>query len=123
MQVGEWMVRNVAVARYDEPLADAQARLRASGRKCMPVMRRGKLIGVLYADADLAGELRGARVGDAMEPPSVVVRAAERVEDAVRRMPDGIEVPVIDRGRLVGLTSAADLYACMRADDLTPWLE
>jgi len=123
VQVGEWMVRNVAFADADESLDVALARLRASGRGSVPVMRDGKLLGILRARAANAPGASDLSVGQAMEPVGVVLRAAERVEDAFRRMPDGIDVPVIDRGRLVGVTSRADLGACLRADDLTPWLE
>ena len=93
-----------------EPLRRAVEYLMTGSQQDFPVLEGGVLRGVLTRAGLVAAlERRGldAAVGEAMGPALYSADAAEPLEGVVSRMRgrDGSVVPVLERGRLVGLVT------------------
>ncbi len=93
-----------------EPLRRAVEHLMTGGQQDFPVLNGEELCGVLTRPALLAAlERHGmdALVGDVMSCESLFADAAEPLENVVSRLRgrERTSVPVLDRGRLVGLVT------------------
>jgi acetoin utilization protein AcuB len=97
----------------DDPLAKAQEMMRVGGFSRLPVVKNGDVIGFL-TERDLrahAGYLEATAVNAAMHAPVVSVNSSATVQEAtsvmLRHKIGGL--PVIDKGRLVGMVTTSDL--------------
>ena len=106
------------IAASGEPLANAASRMRFNDVGCVPVIDNGRLSGIL-TERDLARAVadgidpRNTVVADYMSPEPIVVEADTSVGEATRVMVDaGIRhLPVLERGRMVGVMSMRDILA------------
>jgi CBS domain-containing protein len=104
------------IVHVGESLADAASRMRFNDVGCVPVLDRGRLVGILTerdlsrAVADSA-DPTSAEVADYMTPDPVVVGPGASVEEAAELMVTaGVRhLPVVDRGQLVGVVSIRDI--------------
>jgi CBS-domain-containing membrane protein len=95
--------------------------LRVSG---LPVVdRHGRVIGVL-SESDVVRAAvgpAGARtsVADAMSAPAIATRPEASLDEAARTMieRDVTRLPVVERGRLVGIVSRSDVVAALAVPD------
>lgn len=106
------------IATSAEPLADAASRMRFNDVGCVPVIDGGRLTGIL-TERDLARAVadgvdpRVMVVADYMSAQPIVVDADATVREATRVMIDaGIRhLPVLEKGRMVGIMSMRDILA------------
>ncbi len=118
--VGEAMTRPPKTAAPDDDLLEVEARLSQEKIGCLPIVERGRLVGMLTA-SDLLGEHvgrgaapspNGGPVGAVMTRRPVVAKEDDRLLDAVERMlENGVRhLPVVDPdGRVVGMLSDRDV--------------
>jgi acetoin utilization protein AcuB len=98
----------------DEWLSDAAHKMQAGGFRRLPVVRDGKLLGIL-TDRDARqhrGHLEHIRVGEAMsESPLILVTPEMTLEEAAAIMLEQQigGAPVIDRDLLVGIITTSDV--------------
>jgi acetoin utilization protein AcuB len=98
-----------------QPASDAWALMHVEGVRHAVVVRGREIVGVI-TDRDLGGvhggrARRGRTVGDLMRPDPVTARPTTSVRDAallVRERGLGC-LPVVERGRLVGIVTRSDL--------------
>jgi CBS domain-containing protein len=117
MKIREVMSRDVQLARPDETLREAAARMREIDSGVLPVADGDRLVGML-TDRDIAirGVAQGkgpeARVRDVMTPEVKYAFDDEPVEDVAENMAD-LQVrrlPVVNgEKRLVGIVSLGDI--------------
>jgi acetoin utilization protein AcuB len=114
MLIEECMSKNPVTAAPRDTLAHAQTIMQAGGFRRLPVMDEGKLIGIL-SEYDLRrylDSLDSTLVVKAMTPNPVTVSPSATLEHAVALL-KGNEIgalPVIERGRLVGIITASNLW-------------
>ena len=115
--VGELMTRELVTLNETEDLSRAEALLQQRRIRHQPVVRSGKLVG-LVTHRDLlrvcaAGSAaRAARAGDVMTRDVQTVHPATPLRDAVARMLGakyGCLPVTLEDGTLVGLVTEADL--------------
>lgn len=138
MLVSDAMTRTVVTIGPEETLKDAARRLAEHAITAMPVVSRdGRVVGVL-SDADVvrqslvpdqrshllvvpvAEHPAASYVVDVMTTLPTVVAPETDLADAARLMTDLAvkSLPVVDRGRLVGIVSRTDVVALLaRRDD------
>ncbi|MFZ0890421.1 MAG: universal stress protein [Candidatus Binataceae bacterium] len=111
--VARWMTTNPVTAAPDEKLSQVQARMREGDFRSMPVLKEGKLVGIV-TDRDLrnhTGYLENTEVKMAMSEALVTVTPTTPVAEAARllveRKVGGL--PVVDDGNLVGVISTTDI--------------
>jgi CBS domain-containing protein len=104
-------------AAPDQSLRRAASEMRSGRVSCLPIMSDGELVGVLTERDVLEAVARGvspseARVGDYMNDGDVTVSLEDDSGVAAARMlAIGCRhLPVMDRGRLVGIVSARDIF-------------
>jgi CBS domain-containing protein len=117
--VRDEMSAPVQVATPDEDLSEVEERFVREKIGCMPVLDRGRLVGLLTPGDLLADELRrcesssaGERVRDAMTPRPLFAATDDLLLDAAGRMASrGIRhLPVVDGNRhILGMLSDADV--------------
>jgi CBS domain-containing protein len=118
MRVAERCHQVLIVTIPQETLLGAATRMRRYEVSALPVYRRHRLVGivterdVVTAVADGA-DLAATTVADYMTDRPVTVGHDEDLEVAARRMTElGVRhLPVVDRGRLIGVLSMRDLQA------------
>lgn len=125
LRVENVMMRSPAAVAVGETSHEAVERMRERGLHCIPAVCGDYLVGLVYEDG-LPEDDRP--VTPWIRPSGVTLTAQEEVGAALRKAQpaSGSEAPcaVVDRhGRLVGVTSAADLRCAMRSDELTRFLE
>jgi len=113
MLVGERMTKNPVTVGPHDTLAAADAKMRAGNFRRLPVLDKGKLVGILsqYDLKDYSGRLDSFSVKAAMTPRPVTVSSSATLEHAISRLSRHKigALPVVDRGKLVGIITAADL--------------
>ncbi|HUB05998.1 MAG TPA: CBS domain-containing protein [Myxococcales bacterium] len=117
--VRDEMSAPVQVATPDEDLSEVEERFVSEKVGCMPVLEKGRLVGLLTPGDLLAEQLQrgeavtgGERVRDAMTPQPLTAAADDLLLDAAARMADrGVRhLPVVDGDRRVlGMLSDADV--------------
>jgi acetoin utilization protein AcuB len=130
MRVGDRMQPVAVSVPPTASLADAQRAMVAHRASCLPVVEDGRLVG-LVGDLDLAAawpspattltvgeatyQLTTVPVSTIMRPdPPVLVPDTPLAEAAMLLRDEGLgALPVVEKGRLVGLLSADDLVALM----------
>jgi CBS domain-containing protein len=100
-----------------ESLRDAAAEMRRHGLSCLPVMADGELIGILTERDIVEAAAKGvapsvAQVTDYMNDGPVAVSVEDDSSAAgVKMLAIGCRhLPVVDRGELVGVVSARDIF-------------
>jgi CBS domain-containing protein len=121
--VQDEMSTPVQVATPEEELSEVEERFIQGKLGCLPVLERGKLVGILTPGDLLAEQLRrdqsatdGARVKDAMTPHPLFTEADDLLLDAAGRMADrGIRhLPVVDgERRVLGMLSDTDVRSAV----------
>ena len=119
MLVKQRMHRDPFTVTETEPLATALQLMLWNGLRHLPVLRDGKLVGVLSerdvlrthdpaASRPLSGEVR-----DAMTKGAVIAHPTDSLEDAAARMlAENVGcLPVIDGGKVTGIITTTDLLA------------
>jgi acetoin utilization protein AcuB len=130
MFVSDWMTRKVLTVAPDDFLSDAIALMQEKGIKHLPVVRNGRLAGVL-SDRDIKEYcpskataldiyelhylLAKTQVRDAMRTKVMTTTPDTPVEEAALQFMDqniGC-LPVLDGRRLVGIISDKDIYRAL----------
>ena len=114
MFIRECMTKKPVTAEPGDSLARVDAKMKAGGFRRVPVVREGKLIGIV-SEYDLLrypDSLESTLVLVAMTPDPVTVSPSATLEHAVALL-KGNEIgalPVVDHGRLVGIITASNLW-------------
>lgn len=120
MKVVDVMQRNVATVTEDETLALARQLMLWRGVRHLPVLRAGRLIGIL-SERDLLSQARPesgrhtieGSVADAMRQPVETIEPLAPLADAAAKM--AVEtlgcLPVVREGELLGIITTTDLLA------------
>jgi len=114
MFIRECMTKKPVTAEPDDTLASVDAKMKTGGFRRVPVVREGKLIGIV-SEYDLRrypDSLASTLVLVAMTPDPVTVSPSATLEHAVALL-KGNEIgalPVVDHGRLVGIITASNLW-------------
>jgi acetoin utilization protein AcuB len=119
MLVKEMMRSPVTVIAVEATIGEAHELLQSHGFRHLPVVDRGRLVGVLtdrdlrFATSNLCHTARTAEdpVSGAMSSPPLTADPLDPVEDAARIMREhkiGC-LPVVDGGELVGILTGMDL--------------
>jgi CBS domain-containing protein len=116
--IKDLMRRNVGAVQPETPLGIAARRMRDDDVGCLPVLERGRLLG-LITDRDIVtravaadAHVERATVRDVMSAGAVFCFADQTADEAQRLMLDHQvnRLPVLDRrNRLVGLVSLGDI--------------
>jgi acetoin utilization protein AcuB len=126
MYVKDWMVTDPVVVSPDTPVLEAQRIMRDRRIRRLPVVDRGKLVGIVtYRDLMEASPssasslsihemhylLSKLKVSDVMAKDLVVVGPDDSAEHAVLLGAEkGVgALPVVHRGKLVGIATEADI--------------
>lgn len=129
MKLREVMRQQVMTIREDDDLALASQMIAWSGVRHLPVVRDGRVVGVL-SERDIfrhLGEEKGKEslsdpVGSAMAKPAKVAHPDEDVTEAAARMSSeklGC-LPVVEQGRLLGLVTMTELLAHQVRESFVP---
>ena len=140
MKISDHMTREMVTVTPDTPLLNAVQHLQESKLRCLPVVQRGKLVGLLLlGDADQidlhdSQHLKNQNwktqspeltVADVMRPPSIQVHPNHLIEHAAVMMLkfDVRGLPVVDdQGQLVGVITVSDLLDVLVAHPpITVW--
>jgi acetoin utilization protein AcuB len=113
MLVGNAMTKEPITADPDDLLSRAIHKMRAGGFRRLPVVRDGKLVGII-TDRDLR-EHRGywehTKINGIMNDKPLTVSSATTLEEAAQIMLERKigGMPVMDDGRLVGIITESDV--------------
>jgi hypothetical protein len=115
--VGKWMTSTPATADPEEKLSSAAARMQEGGFRSMPVLREGRLVGIV-TDRDLRRHVRDlehAEVKLAMTEQVLTVTPETTIYDAARLLRERKlgAPPVVQDGALVGIISTTDLLEAL----------
>jgi acetoin utilization protein AcuB len=113
MLVASRMAKSLVTASPRDMLAEAEARMNSGNFRHLPVTDNGKLVGML-SDADIRqhqGHLKDTRVTGAMTENPITVTPDTTMEEAAEIMLERkiSGLPVVDKGKLVGIVTTADL--------------
>lgn len=114
MIVRELMTKNPVTVAPGETLTRALTKMKAGGFRRLPVVHEGKLIGIL-SEYDMRPYLESLDTTvalEAMTPDPITVSREATLEHAVALL-KGKEIgalPVVDRGKLIGIITASNLW-------------
>jgi acetoin utilization protein AcuB len=111
MLVRNRMSSKVITIDPEEPLDQARALLHRHSIRQLPVLRKGRLVGII-TDRDLRGAgAKAATVADLMTPKPMVIESSASVDEAARVLTAHKigALPVVDDGKLVGILASADI--------------
>jgi CIC family chloride channel protein len=117
--VGQAMAKDVTTCAPDEPVAVAQERMRKRGRRGLPVLDDGKLVGMFTVnDALRLKQPEDSTVAQAMSTKLLVAYPDENLHLALQRMSAAAisRLPVVERDapdRLIGILSMRDLAGAL----------
>jgi CIC family chloride channel protein len=117
--VAEAMRTNIITASPIESIAEAEERMKRHGRRGLPVVDNGRLVGMFTTTDALGARQEGkAQVGDAMSTELVVAYPSDSLHTALQRMTrSGVSrLPVVERERpneLIGILTTRDLAAAL----------
>jgi acetoin utilization protein AcuB len=125
--VREWMSHDVITASNDTTLPDAHKMMADNKIRRLPVMKKGKLVGIITR-----GDVRGAEpsqatslsvhelhyllarltIDEIMTANPYTVRSDDTIGDAAKIMMDNriSGLPVMDNGELVGIITESDIF-------------
>lgn len=111
--VSAWMTANPATTSPNNTLAEAYARMREGGFRCIPVVESGELVGMI-TDRDIRNRA-AEQVRQAMTAEVVTVTPATSVQEAARLLLEckvgGL--PVLEDGRVIGIITVEDVIKFM----------
>jgi CBS domain-containing protein len=106
-----------------ESLRDAAAQMRRHALSCLPVMSQGRLVGILTERDVVEAAAKGVRpsvahVAEYMNDGGVTVGVDDDIAVAgLKMLAIGCRhLPVMDRGRLVGMVSTRDVFLASARD-------
>ena len=109
------------VAYASQPINEVAPKLEHSPEFVVPVVDDGKFVGMVTA-SDIAGALvthPGSRVGELVQPASVVLQRDDTLEEAAIAMADPQTplLPIVDRasGKLLGIITRRDVLNAYRS--------
>lgn len=113
MLVARWMTKDPVVAESKDTLAVVQKMMDKGSFHRVPVVDGGKLVGIV-SDRDLrqhTGALSRVKVNGAMSTSVVTVTPTTMLEEATNLLVKHKigALPVVDRGKLIGIITATDL--------------
>lgn len=127
MIVAEMMTRAVVTVAPGDRAVDAAERARRHRVRHLPVVEDGRLVGIVtdrdlrdaapspHLGAEAAQAAAGLRVAHLMQRHVVTAHPLDRLADAARVLSErriGC-LPVVDRGRLVGIITETDVLRCL----------
>lgn len=117
MKVGEVMHKGAITATADEPLPPVAQRMGEKRVGCVVVLQKGKVAGIL-TERDILRKVVAPnktaakiRVKDVMTAPVTTVGSDTDLDEATALMSERCirRLPVVDRGKLVGILTGADV--------------
>jgi acetoin utilization protein AcuB len=111
MLVRNRMSSKVITIEPTQSLDEARALLHRHRIRQLPVLRKGRLVGII-TDRDLRGAgAKPVTVGDLMTPKPIVTEPDVSVDEAARVLTAHKigALPVVDQGKLVGILASADI--------------
>ena len=113
MIVGNRMIKEPITVEPEDLLIRAAHKMQAGGFRRVPVVREGKLVGIV-SDRDLRehrGHLEHTKINAAMSENPLTVTPATTLEEAAQIMLERQigGLPVVADGRLVGIITASDI--------------
>ena len=117
--VGDWMSRDVVIARAQEPIQKVYTLIMESGFTAFPVMKKKQFVGIVSRHDLLAA----GRVRKALDSPAHVEVESVMTKDVITVTPDTTtaaaahllvkhdisRMPVVDGGRIVGIIDRHDV--------------
>jgi CBS domain-containing protein len=117
--VAEAMRTSIITASPRESIAEAEESMKRYGRRGLPVVKSGRLVGMFTTTDALRARQEGkAQVADAMSTDLVVAYPSDSLHTALQRMTrSGVSrLPVVERERpeeLIGILTTRDLAAAL----------
>ncbi len=117
MKVSEVMHKGAITATADEPLPAVAGRMGEKRVGCVVVLQKGKVAGIL-TERDILRKVVApnktaakVRVRDVMTSPVTTVESSTDLDEATALMSERCirRLPVVDRGKLVGILTGADV--------------
>ena len=126
--IRDWMTRDVVTAELKTPMLEAHKLMRERNIRRMPVLKRGKLVGIMTRSDVRSAEPSAAttlnvweinyllaqlKVKDVMSKNPITVRPEESIKRAAELMHEHRigALPVIgERGQLVGIITESDIF-------------
>ena len=111
MLVRNRMSSKVITVAPQQPSAAARALLHRHRIRQLPVLHKGRLVGII-TDRDLrSARAEDAKVADLMTPKPVVIGSNASVDEAARLLTAHKigALPVVDGGKLVGILASSDV--------------
>jgi acetoin utilization protein AcuB len=113
MLVSNRMTKEPVTIRADDLLSEAQAKMRQGGFRRLPVVRDGKLIGII-TDRDLrahTGYLERTRANGVMTEKVRTISPSATVEEAAQILLEHQigGLPVVENDRLIGIITTSDV--------------
>ncbi|MGZ6123695.1 MAG: CBS domain-containing protein [Myxococcales bacterium] len=96
-------------------LSEAKAAMQRAGIRHLVVLGRSHRVAGVLSACDLRGVDRGSTVEDLMSAPAITLPAGADLKDAaklLRRRSIGC-LPLLERGRVVGIVTTSDLLALL----------
>lgn len=107
--VSEVMVRNVVTADIDESIANVIAKMKKGGFSQIPVISRGKFMGMVTERSILLRREGAVRAGDVLGADYTVAGPDVPLARAKQALATVQAVVLVEDGRLVGLLTKADV--------------
>ncbi|MCD4721985.1 MAG: CBS and ACT domain-containing protein [Desulfobacula sp.] len=130
MLIKEWMSRTVITIDSDESLNDALKLFRVRVISMLPVLKEGKLVGIVtHGDVkkaspsgattldrhEIAALMDTVLIESVMSSPVITIRADHMIDEAAGLMlAEGISgMPVVDKkGKIKGVITKSDIFRC-----------
>ncbi len=114
MFIRDCMTKNPVTIEPSDTLARADAKMKAGGFRRLPVVHNGELIGILseYDLRDDPDSAYSTLVVAAMTPDPVTISPSATLEHAVAllKAKEIGALPVVERGKLIGIVTASNLW-------------
>lgn len=111
--VAQRMSRHVVTVEPQETLDAAQSKMRRGAFRCLPVVERGKLLGIVTEKEIVQheGQADRMRVSETMLRDFTMVDPSTKVHEAAKMLLDSkaSALPVVEDGNLVGILTTSDI--------------
>ncbi|MFQ5399881.1 MAG: CBS domain-containing protein [Anaerolineae bacterium] len=125
--VKDWMIKDVIVAEPETPMLDAHKLMREKGIRRMPVVKNGKVVGIVTRSDVRKAQPSSAttlnvwemnyllaklELKDIMTRDVVTIAPNDTIKKAAELMHDRQigALPVVEDGRLVGIITESDIF-------------